>query len=86
MQPLPTAKMPAGYRTALISIGVFLALGGLIGLIGGITAKATAPQHVNSIVGGVFALVSGWVIVRSAITGRVPRWVKKLFGLKAEED
>jgi len=78
--------MPAGYRTALISIGVFLALGGLVGLVGGITTTATAPQHVNSFVGGVFAITSGWIIVRSTIVGRAPRWVAKLFGVKQDED
>jgi hypothetical protein len=78
--------MPAGYRTALISIGVFLALGGLVGLVGGITTNATAPQHVNSFVGGAFAIVCGWTIVRSTIAGRVPRWVKKIFGVGADEE
>jgi len=78
--------MPAGYRAALISIGVFLAFGGAFALVGGMFAHGTGPQHVNSFVGGAFAATSGAVIVLSAIRGRVPRWVAKLFGVKQDED
>jgi hypothetical protein len=78
--------MPTGYRTALISIGVFLAVGGAVGLVGGFTTRATGPQHVNSFVGGAFAIICGVVIVRSTLAGRVPRWVAKLFGYKPDED
>jgi hypothetical protein len=78
--------MPAGYRTALITIGAFLALGGSVGLVGGITTTSTAAQHVSSFLGSTFAIVCGFVVMRSTIAGRVPNWVAKLFGLRIDED
>lgn len=78
--------MPAGYRTALISIGVFLALGGAVGTIGALTAHATAFEHIRSFGGGVFATVCGVVVVQSALRGRAPNWVARLFGIKRDDE